>query len=60
MKMEKDVRESIKKSLLFYGGSYDFVKNDIERFTDSAQNKLVNGSAKSADHAAFLAIDECF
>jgi hypothetical protein len=54
--MEKE----IKQSLMLYGGSYNWVMNDIYNLTQEAKSMLEKGEAKSNDQAAFLVIDKRF
>jgi hypothetical protein len=56
LKMEKE----IKKSLMFYGGNYEWVKNNLPNLTDEAKIMIENGEAINTEHAAYLVIDKRF
>lgn len=56
--------DQIKESLMFYGGSYDWVKNDIKNLSEEVIRKMDDAKVPHTDYnidlAAFLVIDKRF
>lgn len=50
----------IKKHLMYYGGTYSWVKNDLHNLACEAEQMIKNGETKHAEHAAFRVIDKRF
>jgi hypothetical protein len=63
MKMKNEM-EQIKKSLLYYGSSYRWVRNDIAGLTQEAiellKEKNVPFNEHNLDHAAYCIINRRF